>query len=146
MSEETTTSKAPKWFLGVAIAAIIWNLLGVLAYIGQMMMTPEALAQLSAEEQALFENTPTWATSAFAVAVWGGAIGSLLLLLKKKASRLVLIISFIGILVQMAHSFFMSNNFEIYGPGAMVMPIMVLLIGLALIWLSDKGIKEGWIN
>jgi hypothetical protein len=146
MSEETSQSSAPKWFLGVAIFALVWNLLGVAAYIAQMMMTPEALAELSAEEQALFENTPAWATGAFAVAVWGGAIGSLLLLLKKKSSKIVLIISLIGILVQMIHSFFISNNFDVYGPGAMVMPIMVVLIGIGLVWLSDKGVKEGWLN
>lgn len=147
MSEETTMeTKAPKWLLGVAIAALVWNLLGVLAYVGQMLMTPEAMAQLSPEEQALFENTPAWATGAFAVAVWGGALGSLLLLLKKKSSKIIFIVSLIGILVQMAHSFFMSNNFDVYGPGAMVMPIMVIIIGVALVWLSDKGIKEGWLE
>lgn len=146
MSEESTISKAPKWFLGVAIATLIWNLLGVFAYIGQMMMTPEALSLLSVEEQALFENTPGWATGAFAIAVWGGALGSLLLLLKKKASKPVLILSLIGILVQMYHSFFISNNFEVYGPGAAIMPVMVIIIGIGLVWLSDKGIKEGWIK
>ena len=146
MSKETTMSKAPKWFLGVSIAALMWNLLGVSAYIGQMMMTPETLAQLSAEEQTLFENTPAWATIAFAVAVWGGAIGSLLLLLKKKSSKFILIVSLIGILLQMTYSFFMSNNFDIYGHGAMAMPIMVIIIGMGLVWASNKGIKEGWLN
>lgn len=146
MSEESTLSNVPKWFLGVAIAALIWNLLGVFAYIVQMMITPEALTQLTAEERALFENTPAWATGAFAVAVWGGALGSLLFLLKKKSSKIVFIISLIGILVQMVHSFFISNNFDVYGPGAMIMPIMVIIVGVGLVWLSDKGVKEGWLN
>lgn len=146
MSEESTISNAPRWFLGVAIAALIWNLLGVFAYVGQMMMTPEALSLLPADQRELFESTPAWATGAFAVAVWGGALGSLLLLLKKKASKPVLILSLIGILVQMYHSFFISNNFDVYGPGAAIMPVMVIIIGIGLVWLSDKGIKEGWLN
>jgi hypothetical protein len=146
MSEESTISNAPKWFLEVAIFAIVWNLLGVFAYITQMMMTPEALAILSSEEQALFKNTPAWATAAFAFAVWGGLVGSVLLLLKKQMSKIVLIISLIGILVQMIHSLFISNNYEVYGPGGLIMPIMVLLIGVGLVWLSDKGIKKGWIE
>jgi hypothetical protein len=147
MSEETL-SKAPKWFLGVAIAALIWNLLGVFAYLGQMYLisNPEMLSELPMDEQALYENTPMWATIGFTLAVWGGAIGSLLLLLKKRASKMILMVSFIGILIQQFHSFFISNNFEVYGPGAMAMPIMILIVGVALIWLADKGIKEGWIN
>lgn len=147
MSEETI-SKAPKWFLGVAIAALIWNLLGVFAYLGQMYLisNPEMLSELPMDEQALYENTPMWATIGFTLAVWGGAIGSLLLLLKKRSSKMILMVSFIGILIQQFHSFFISNNFEVYGPGAMAMPIMILIVGVALIWLADKGIKEDWIN
>jgi len=147
MSEETI-SKAPKWFLGVAIAALVWNLLGVFAYLGQMYLisNPEMLSELPMDEQALYENTPMWATIGFTLAVWGGAIGSLLLLLKKRSSKMILMVSFIGILIQQFHSFFISNNFEVYGPGAMAMPIMILIIGIALIWLADKGIKEGWID
>ncbi len=148
MSEESTISNVPKWFLGVAIAALIWNLLGVFAYLGQMylMSNPEMLAELSVEEQNLYKNTPIWATIGFTLAVWGGAIGSLLLILKKKAAKPVLIISLAGIIVQMYHSFFISNNFEVYGPGAAVMPVMIIIFGIGLVWLSDKSAKEGWLH
>ncbi|MEQ9092161.1 MAG: hypothetical protein RIE52_13790 [Balneola sp.] len=148
MSEESTISNVPKWFLGVAIAALIWNLLGVFAYLGQMylMSNPEMLAELSVEEQNLYKNTPIWATIGFTLAVWGGAIGSLLLILKKKVAKPVLIISLAGIIIQMYHSFFISNNFEVYGPGAAVMPVMIIIFGIGLVWLSDKSVKEGWLH
>lgn len=148
MSEESTISNVPKWFLGVAIAALIWNLLGVFAYLGQMylMSNPEMLAELSVDEQNLYKNTPIWATIGFTLAVWGGALGSLLLILKKKAAKPVLIVSLAGILVQMYHSFFISNNFEVYGPGAAVMPVMIIIFGIGLVWLSDKSVKEGWLH
>ena len=148
MSEESTISNVPKWFLGVAIAALIWNLLGVFAYLGQMylMSNPEMLAELSVDEQNLYKDTPIWATIGFTLAVWGGALGSLLLILKKKAAKPVLIVSLAGILVQMYHSFFISNNFEVYGPGAAVMPVMIIIFGIGLVWLSDKSVKEGWLH
>ncbi|MEP0007502.1 MAG: hypothetical protein ABJ387_05615 [Balneola sp.] len=148
MSEESTISNVPKWFLGVAIAALIWNLLGVFAYLGQMylMSNPEMLAELSVDEQNLYKNTPIWATIGFTLAVWGGALGSLLLILKKKAAKPVLIVSLAGIIVQMYHSFFISNNFEVYGPGAAVMPVMIIIFGIGLVWLSDKSVKEGWLH
>jgi hypothetical protein len=148
MSEESTISNVPKWFLGVAIASLIWNLLGVFAYLGQMylMSNPEMLAELSVDEQNLYKDTPIWATIGFTLAVWGGALGSLLLILKKKAAKPVLIVSLAGILVQMYHSFFISNNFEVYGPGAAVMPVMIIIFGIGLVWLSDKSVKEGWLH
>lgn len=148
MSEESTISNVPKWFLGVAIAALIWNLLGVFAYLGQMylMSNPEMLAELSVDEQNLYKNTPIWATIGFTLAVWGGALGSLLLILKKKAAKPVLIVSLAGIIVQMYHSFFISNNFEVYGPGAAIMPVMIIIFGIGLVWLSEKSVKEGWLH
>ncbi len=148
MSEESTSPKIPTWFWVVAGIALVWNLLGVFSYIGQMMLmsNPEVMAELPADQQALYENTPAWATGAFAVAVWGGAIGCLLLLLKKKAAKIVLIVSLAGVLVQMVHSFFMSNNFEVFGPGGMVMTVMIIVVAIGLVWFADKSIKEGWIN
>ena len=33
-------SKAPRWFMIVAVVLLVWNLLGVMAYIMQVMMSP----------------------------------------------------------------------------------------------------------
>jgi K+ transporter len=73
-------------------------------------------------------------------------VGCLLLLLRKKWATSILIISFIGIVVQMIHAFFMANSIEVYGPGGVIMPIMVLIIGAWLIWYAKGAEKKGWIN
>jgi len=155
MTEQLTTENTdktseaiaiPSWFKVVAIIAFIWNLLGVLAFVGQMFITPEMLAELPVAEQELYANTPIWATAAFAVAVFAGAFGSLFLLLKKTVATLILTLSLIAVLVQMFHSFFMSNSFEVFGPGGAVMPVMVMLIAIYLVWLSKKAQAQGWFN
>ena len=61
---ETTRSKAPKWFMVVAAVLLVWNLMGVMAYIMQVTMSPEVFAALPEAERQLYENTPTWATAA----------------------------------------------------------------------------------
>ena len=123
----------PKWFKAVAILAFVWNLLGVMAFVNQMSMTPEMLAELSQAEQDLYAATPVWAIAAFAVAVFAGALGSLALMLKKKICYRLLIASFAGVAIQMFHSFFISNSFEIYGPGSTIMPMMVIVIAFILV-------------
>jgi hypothetical protein len=134
------------WFWIVSALALLWNLAGVMAYLGQAYMSIETLEQMSQAERLLYESQPAWVTGAFAVAVWGGALGCIALMLKKKWAKPVFIISLIGILAQMSHSFFISNNFEVYGPGAMIMPIMVLIIGIALVLLANTAIKKGWLS
>jgi hypothetical protein len=142
----TTNSKPPIWFTIVAVLALIWNAFGVMAYIMQVTMSAEALAALPEAEQALYIDLPAWYTGAFAIAVFGGALASLALLLRKGAAYPLFMISFAGILVQMVYNFFMSRAVEVYGPGGMIMPVMVLLIGGALIQLARAAKTKGWIS
>ena len=68
-----------KWFMAIAVFALIWNVLGVMAYL-------------------------------------------------------------------MVYNFFLSNTIDVYGPGAMMMPIMVLLIAFFLVWYSKKSNVNGWLS
>ncbi len=136
----------PRSFMTIAFAALIWNALGVMAYIMQVTMSPEAIAALPQNEQILYESVPAWATAAFAIAVNGGALGCLLLLFRKVWALPVLIVSLLGVLVQMYHSFFVANAIEVYGPGSAVMPGMVLIIGIFLVWYANSARDKGWIS
>lgn len=143
---EGTNKKAPTWFTVAAAIFLVWNLVGVMAYIAQVMMTPEALAALPDEQRQLIENTPAWATAAFAVAVNFGVLGCLLLLLKKNLAGLFLQLSLAGVLVQMYHAFFMTRSFEVFGPGGMVMPVMVIIIAIYLVTLAAKAKAHRWTS
>ncbi|HEY5776432.1 MAG TPA: hypothetical protein VIS57_10120 [Xanthomonadales bacterium] len=138
--------KTPKWFMIVASVLLVWNLLGVMAYIMQVTMTPEALAALPDAQRQLYESTPDWATAAFAIAVNCGALGCVLLLLKKNLAGLFLQLSLAGVLVQMYHAFFMSKSFEVFGPGGLVMPVMVVVIAICLVVLAARARANRWTS
>lgn len=141
-----STNKPTTAFWVIAVVALIWNLMGVMAYLGQAYMTDEALAVLPEAERAINENYPAWATAAFAIAVFGGTIGCILLLLRKKMATTLFIVSLIGILVQMTYNFMMSKATEVYGPGGMIMPVMVILIGFFLVWYSRQSTTKDWLS
>jgi len=143
---ESSSKTAPTWFMVVSVVLLIWNLLGVMAYIAQVMMSPEALAALPDDQRQLIESTPAWATAAFAVAVNFGALGCLLLVLKKNLAGLFLQLSLAGVLVQLFHAFFMSNSYEVFGPGGMVMPVMVLIIAIYLVILAARAKAHRWTS
>ena len=143
---ELLDREAPKWFMVVSVVLLIWNLLGVMAYIAQVTMSPESLAALPDEQRQLYESTPAWATAAFAIAVNCGALGCLLLVLKRNLAGLFLQLSLAGVLVQMVHSFFMSNSFEVFGPGGLVMPVMVIVVAICLVILAAKAKALRWTS
>ncbi|MGB5821387.1 MAG: hypothetical protein WBG90_18015 [Saonia sp.] len=143
---EKQTVKPKMWFWILSVLALIWNLMGVMAYLAQAFITEEALDALPETERALYDAQPAWVTAAFAIAVFGGTLGCIALLLRKKWARPVLLISLIGILAQMSHAFFISNNFEVYGPGGLVMPILVIIIGVGLVLMARSAQTKGWIK
>jgi hypothetical protein len=143
---ELLNREAPKWFMVVSVILLIWNLMGVMAYIAQVTMSPEALALLPDEQRRIYETTPAWATAAFAVAVNCGALGCLLLVLKRNLASLFLQLSLAGVLVQMYHSFFMAKSYEVFGPGGLIMPVMVLIIAIYLVLLANRAKTYRWTS
>ena len=146
MSEQQT-KKPPLWFWIVSILALLWNLMGVLAYLGQAYMTDEMKSEYSQEQLSLMESTPAWITAVFAIAVWGGLLGCIALILRKKWAKPVLLLSFIAIVIQMGYSFFMTNASEVYGAvQGIITPILVILIGAVLVQFANIGIKRTWLR
>ena len=136
----------PKWFKVTAIIALVWNLLGLMAFVSHIMMTPEMISELPTQEQTLYKEIPMWATAAFALAVIAGTLGCLLLVLKKAMAKEVLIASVLGVVVQNIHSFFVIDSMAVYGAASVIMPMMVFIIGVALVLLANKAEKHEWLS
>lgn len=132
-------------FWVISALALLWNLMGVNAYIQQAFKTDSFKAMYNEEQLKMITEAPAWSTTAFAIAVFGGLIGSILLVRRKKIAKTIFIISLIGILVQMYYNFFVIDSIAVYGPGAMAMPIMIILFAVFLIWYSNYCIKKNWI-
>lgn len=142
----TNSTKPPMWFWVVAILALTWNLMGVSAYLQQTMASDDLLSKMEKAVSDLINQRPAWATAAFAIAVWGGAFGSLLLLLRKKLAHLIFIASLAGIIVQMCYNYFMAKSVADYGPGDHVMSVMILGFGIYLVFFAKKGIAAKWLK
>lgn len=140
------SSKAPTWFIVVAALALAWNLMGVVAYVSHVMISPEALAALSPDERGLYEAFPPWVTGAFAVAVFAGVIGSIGLLVKKTWAMPLLAASLVAVLIQNFYWLFMSNAPNVYGSEVYFMPGAIIVIAAALVWLARFSAKKGWLS
>jgi hypothetical protein len=140
------SQKPPLWFWIAGALALLWNLMGVMAYVQQATITDAALQAMPAAERVLLQTRPAWATAAFAIAVFGGAAGCLMLLLRSRLALPVLVLSFVGVVVQMAHAFFIADSYGVYGPGGVIMPVMVLVISILLMWFAARARKRGWLR
>ncbi len=139
MSESTNKPNTAFWV--IAIVALIWNLMGVMAYLTRAFITEEMIAALPPEAQAEFlVEYPAWYTGAFALAVFGGALGALFLLLKKKFATSFFLVSALGAITQHVYLFM---NVEMKD---LVMPIMIIVVCLFLVWYAKDAAKKGFIS
>jgi hypothetical protein len=140
---EAAIARPPVWFRVAAILALLWELFGVATYLMHVGVLPAQ--EMSEIERNLAASMPVWATAAYAVAVFAGALGALVLLLGKRWSRPLLILSLVGIVIQFAWWLLLSGAMTAIGPSVAVMPAVIFLIGLALVWLANNGIRKGWL-
>ncbi len=110
--------------------------MGCLNYITQS--NPETVAEMPEVYQIIIDGRPAWATSAFAIGVFSGAVGCILLLLKKNVATTALLLSGVGVLV--------NAFFEIKVIGYMPFTILSLLIAIALIWYAMILKRLGWLD
>ncbi len=115
---------------------LLWNLGGCLNYVTQT--NPDTVAQMPELYQLIINTRPGWATAAFAIAVFGGAVGCILLLLRRRVAVSVLILSLVGTIgvvvdtvtrVSMAPSLLLS-----------------LLVAGALLWYATIAQRKDWLG
>jgi hypothetical protein len=128
-------ARAPAWLRIVAALGLIWNLFGVYAYL-------QTVGVLKAGPGMTMAEMPAWVTGAFAIAVFGGTLGSLGLLLLMRWSKLLLLLSFLALLAQDVWKFALNS-----GPAnALVLTIAVNVISLLLVWLAYSAGGKGWLR
>ena len=141
----SSNNKPTSTFWIISVIALIWNAMGVFAYLGQAFMTDEALALLSESEQDFYNNLPAWVTAAFAIAVFAGILGCLGLLIRKKWATNLFLLSFIAVIVQFVYNFFLQDFMPVDG-ASMIWSFVVILIAIFLIGFARKSTAKGYLS
>lgn len=143
---EANVQQPGKSFWVIGAAALAWNLVGVVVYLGQVTMSPETLEALPPEQQSLYRDIPAWATGANGLAVTAGTLGSVLLLLRSGWSVPMFLLSLAGVLVQMYHAFVIADLMAVMGPTSAILPGLIIAIGVGLIWYARFAKESGWFR
>jgi hypothetical protein len=127
-------------FWAIGTVALVFNGLGCMNFLSQM--NAETVAAMPESYRAIVEARPAWATAAFAIAVFGGALGGLLLLVRRSAAYHVFIASLLGAVGTQIPFLGMADfPFE-----AMIGGLVQLVVGALLIWYSQRAERKGWIS
>ena len=85
----------PAWhFWLIGTLGLIWHAMGCANYL--MQLSADRVAQMPENYQAFINARPAWATAVFAITVFAGLIGCLLLLMRRRLSQSMLALSLFG--------------------------------------------------
>ncbi len=141
MSEKVTGSV--HWsFWVVGAVALVWNAMGVLNLV--MQMNPDVLATYPESHQTIVANQTGWIAASVTVAIIGGTIGCVLLLLRKAGAVYLFYASLIGTIIVVAHT--LSLPIELRSSDIVLIIVMPVVVAALLAWYSRWTAMRGWIT
>ena len=92
-----TAARTPLHLWIVGALATVWNGFGSLDYTMTQLRHPAWMSQMTEEQRAFVESAPYWLDATWAMGVWGGLFGAVLLLAKSRYAVVAFAISLLGL-------------------------------------------------
>ena len=146
MTEETADLSVPVWFRVVSVIALLWYLMDTSAFFMRVFITDELLQAMPQVQRQHLAGIPSWVNFVFAFEVFGGTLGCICLLIRRKWALPLFIASILGVLSQTTHIWFMSDAVSLMGSSAVVMPLVAIVLGAAMIVLCRAAVAKGWLQ
>jgi len=143
MSEATvvTQERPPRHLWVVGVVGLLWNLVGAYDYLMTETQNASYMGKFTPEQLEYFYGFPTWVVATWAIAVWGGVLGTLLLLLRKRLAAPVLLVSFLCMVLTSVYNFLLSDGVAVMGAGAVAFSGLIFAIALGL-WLYARAMAQ----
>jgi hypothetical protein len=146
-SHETRTGRTPWHLWAVGTIALLWNCVGAFDYVMTETKNAAYMSGFTPEQLAYFYAFPAWVVAAWAIAVWGGVLGALLMLLRKRLAVSVFLVSLIALSATCIYNYGLSNGLEVAGDaGSVAFTAVIYVIALALYFYSRAMQKRGALS
>ncbi len=142
----TENIKAPIWFWIIGAVTLIWNGIGVFAYLQQVMMSAEEFAAMPPAQQELLAAQPFWVLAAFAIAVFAGFVAAIALLMRKRVAVRLFSVSLLAVIVQLSSYFIVDGYGEFAAEQGWGMPALILAIAVGFALFSRHAEKKGILD
>lgn len=127
----------------VAILGILWNAMGCFDYVMTQTRNEAHMESFTEAQLEFFYSQPSWIIGAWAIAVFGGLLGSFLLLLRKKLAVPFLVISLIAMLTTSIHGYIIRDGLDVVGTGPAVFTAIIAAFCVFLVIYSRAMAARG---
>jgi hypothetical protein len=129
------------WLVGAL--AVLWNSVGAFDYVMTETRNAAYLSGFTPEQLAYFNSFPAWVVGTWALSVWGGVLGSVLLLMRRRWAAAVFGMSLATMLLTFFHNFVLTNGLAVMGgAGGLAFTAVIVAIGLGLLLYSRSLVRK----
>lgn len=145
MNHSTSASAvaAPRHLWVVGVLALLWNSIGAFDYVMTESRNDAYMNQFTPEQRAYFYAFPAWVVATWALAVWGGVLGSILLLLRKRWAVPVFAVSLATMVITTIYNFVLTNGVAVMGMGGAIFSAVIFAIAVALYLYARRLARAG---
>jgi hypothetical protein len=144
---QSNFKKAPWHLWAVGIVGLLWSAMGAMDFVMTQIKHEEYMSAFTPEQLEFFYGFPIWVVVCWAIAVWGGVIGSILLLMRKTLAVWSYFASFIAMVITTFQNFVLSNALEVIGDTfSLVFSAAIFLIALGLYWYARKMQQKNFLS
>jgi hypothetical protein len=139
---EGRSAPAHLWIVG--ILALLWNGFGCYDYLMSVTANQAYLANFPVDAVAYQQSLPAWATGLWAIGVWGGLAGAVLLLIRSRYAVWAFALSLVGAVFGLGYQMFMTDMPASMKEGAMgLMPWVIIAVAAFQLWYAWSMEKKG---
>ena len=144
MTDDTMkmTTATPWHLWAVGGLALLWNGFGGYDYVMTQTANAAYLAQYTPEQRAYFDSFPMWMEAVWAIGVWGGVLGSVLLLMRSKWAFHAFLASLVAFAVSVVYGQ-TSGGAAVMGTTGMIFSAVIFLLGLGFVMYSRMMSRKG---
>ncbi|KPH60674.1 hypothetical protein ACLIMP_00810 [Novosphingobium aerophilum] len=134
----STRVRAPWQLWVVGLVSLLWNAFGCTDFAMTVTRNPQWMAPLSPEMIDWLDAAPTWTVVTWALGVWGGLAGSLLLLLRSRWAVAAFTISLLGLAVNQLYPFLSDVPDMMKGAGSIALTATIWAVAVFLLWYAVR--------
>ncbi|EMD83528.1 hypothetical protein [Pacificimonas flava] len=114
-------------FWVIAVLLLVWEGIGAAVYLNQA-------------DNGMLSDVPTFVAALFGISVWSGVAAAVLLLLRRRWSAPLFLLSVIAATIQFAHILFGRAAWQVVTIGG-----VVIAIGIFATWYAVRAQRRGWL-
>lgn len=141
MGDDSKPPLRRPWHLWVVgLVGLAWNGVGATDFAMTQTRNDSWMGQLEPGQVQALYDLPAWLVPFWAIAVWGGVVGAVLILMGRAVAAPVLLASLTAMIITAGHDF--ASGQGLYSSGGTAPAFVLLIFGVALgLWGYARSLR-----